>query len=741
MPDSSAAADSAAPVPRGQPRGLSTLFFTEMWERFSYYGMRGLLILFLMAKVVPWAFSTGEINDLKSFSKKLKDQSDGVSALLSGRLDQDAADALALFYYTNSASAPANLGPSTFSAGDILDVGQLVNRLSHQSDPVSAFLWRNLSSQEQALLSNYQPSAPGSNQVQEAVVQSLNKVVAGPSIYESKRFQDISTRPETTNLMQQAPSGPSLARLNRLLLEEAFPKELSRKPALEAALDENLNAIIAGPCIYDRAAFASVTLRPETQHLLEQNPPDKENRMRLNRLLLEDAYPGFLSRTHHVGLGLAVKVAGAIYGLFTAGVYLAALFGGWIADRFVGAQRAVWYGGITIMCGDFLLAVPRTDTFYLGLCLLVLGTGLLKPNVSAIVGELYPEGGARRDAGFSIFYMGINLGAFVAPLICGPLAMVSYRYGFAIPGLGMIFGLLQYRFFIQTLGQAGAKPGHQEGVRKKDLAVLFGILGAAALTVVLAVTGLLHLNPVALAQGATGVILGIAALFFIVAFCFLDLDSTEKRRLGVILVLFLSSAMFWSGFEQAGSSLNIFAEDHTQRFVFGHEIPAASFQSLGPLCVILLAPVMAALWLLLARRKLEPSLPVKFGAGLLLLAAGFGVIAWAATFVVHGDKVLPTWLVVMYLLHTFGELCVSPVGLSSVTKLAPKRLVGQMMGIWFLGTSLGNLIAGRIAGSFDPTQVKGLPWGFFQIVLTAGGTGVVVLLLAKPIKRLMSGVN
>jgi POT family proton-dependent oligopeptide transporter len=221
----------------------------------------------------------------------------------------------------------------------------------------------------------------------------------------------------------------------------------------------------------------------------------------------------------------------------------------------------------------------------------------------------------------------------------------------------------------------------------------------------------------------------------------LDLDSTEKRRLAVILELFLSSAMFWSGFEQAGSSLNIFAEDHTRRVFFGHEIPAATFQSLGPLCVIVLAPVMAALWLMLARRKLEPSLPAKFGAGLLLLAAGFGVIAWAATFVVHGDKVLPTWLIVMYLLHTFGELCVSPVGLSSVTKLAPKRLVGQMMGIWFLATSLGNLIAGQIAGSFDPTKVESLPWGFFQIVLTAGGTGVAVLLLARPIKKLMAGVK
>ncbi|MGA2557650.1 MAG: oligopeptide:H+ symporter, partial [Verrucomicrobiota bacterium] len=427
MPDSPAAADSAASVPRGQPRGLYTLFFTEMWERFSYYGMRGLLILFLMAKVVPWAFSTGEINDLKSFSKKLKDKSDGVSMLLSGRLDPEAANVLTL-YYRDTNLVPTNL---------------------------------------------------------------------------------------------------------------------------ESVLDENLNAVIAGRSVYDKAAFASVTLRPETQKLLQLNPQDKDDRMRLNRLLLEDAYPNDLSRSHHVGFGLPVKMAGAIYGLFTAGVYLAALLGGWIADRFVGAQRAVWYGGITIMCGDFLLAVSRTDTFYIGLCLLVLGTGLLKPNVSAIVGELYPEGGARRDAGFSIFYMGINLGAFIAPLVCGPLAVVNYRYGFAVPGLGMALGLFQYRYFIKSLGQAGSKPGHQEGVQKKDLAILFSILGAAALTILLSVAGVIHLNPVVLAQGTTYVIVGIAALFFVVAFFFLDLDHTEKQRLAVILVLFLSSAMFWSGFEQA----------------------------------------------------------------------------------------------------------------------------------------------------------------------------------------------
>jgi POT family proton-dependent oligopeptide transporter len=442
------------------------------------------------------------------------------------------------------------------------------------------------------------------------------------------------------------------------------------------------------------------------------------------------------------GMGLTDQVATAIYGLYTAAVYLAALPGGWIADRFLGAQRSVWWGGIVIACGHFTLAIPRTESFYLGLFLVVVGTGLLKPNVSAICGELYPEGGARRDAGFTVFYMGINLGAALGPLVCSALGeRVNWHYGFAAAGVGMVLGLLQYRFSRRHLGEAGRHPGHREAVRTKDRLMLVTITGASVLTVVLAFTGVVHINPVTISGITTYLIVGVAFVYFLLLFLFFNLDATEKKRVAVIAILFVSSAMFWSGFEQAGSSLNLFAERYTERIWFHQLIPAGWFQSLGPVFIISLAPVIATMWLALARRNWEPSLATKFAWGLILLAMGFLIMAGASRLVAAGHKAGPSWLILTYLLHSIGELCLSPVGLSSVTKLAPRRFVGQMMGIWFLATSLGNLIAGRIAGTFSANALSQMPSRYLQIVLTTLGTGLVLLVFCKPIQRLTSGVK
>lgn len=261
------------------------------------------------------------------------------------------------------------------------------------------------------------------------------------------------------------------------------------------------------------------------------------------------------------------------------------------------------------------------------------------------------------------------------------------------------------------------------------------------MVVALTLAGVIHINPVKLARGTTYFIVGVAVLYFIAAFGFFGLDREEKRRVAVIAVLFVASAMFWAGFEQAGSSLNLFAERYTEREWLSFVIPTGWFQSLGPICIITLAPLMAALWMALARRNREPSLPVKFAIGLILLAAGFLVMAGAAKLAATGQKAWPTWLISTYLLHSFGELCLSPVGLSSVTKLAPRRLVGQMMGIWFLATSLGNLIAGLVAGEFGGDAVVQMPGRYFQIVLTTLGAGLVLLVLAKPIRSLMPGVK
>ena len=444
------------------------------------------------------------------------------------------------------------------------------------------------------------------------------------------------------------------------------------------------------------------------------------------------------------GLGLTDETATAIYGIYTAGVYLAALPGGWIADRLLGAQRAILLGGLLIAAGHFVLGVPAEFTFYLGLVLVVLGTGLLKPNISALVGQLYPEGGARRDAGFTVFYMGINLGGAIGPLVCSTLGeKIGWHYGFAAAGVGMVLGLVQFQFTRHHLGSVGLAPPDRGRSGLVDwLLVAAGMVCLAAILLA-ALSGWLRLDPVWLASSMSWVIGGIAALYFAWAALLAGLSGQERRRLAVIGVLFVASAMFWAGFEQAGSSLNLFAERHTLRMLplAKFEVPAGWFQSLNAVFVIGLAPVIAALWVALAKAQRSPSLAAKVAWGLVLLAAGFLVAAIAARQALASQRVWPTWLVATYLLHTLGELCLSPVGLSAVTKLSPPRLVGQMMGVWFLATSLGNLLAGLLAGNVSGENLGAMPGRFFQIVLTAGGAGLLLLFFARPIRRLSGGVE
>ncbi len=450
------------------------------------------------------------------------------------------------------------------------------------------------------------------------------------------------------------------------------------------------------------------------------------------------------------GLGFTDGIATAIYGIYLASVYLFSLPGGWIADRLLGAQRSVWYGGIVIMIGHFVLAVPATETFFLGLVLVVLGTGLLKPNISAIVGELYPQGDARRDAGFTIFYMGINLGSFLGALVCGWLGeseSFGWHYGFGAAGVGMLFGLIQYRLTLSSLGDAGRlptlDPSNPEDARKMTRGgVAVGIaLGFITLAVLGAIFGVYTIDALLMAKVLGIVILVVALLYFFYIFAFGQLDGVETRRMVVVVVLFFAAATFWSGFEQAGSSLNLFAERYTDRMVMDFEIPASWFQSLNAFFIFTIAPFVAAFWVWLAKRNLEPSTPFKFAIGLIFLALGFVTMIGASMLVAAGSKVLPTWLIMTYLLHTLGELTLSPVGLSATTKLAPKRFVGQMMGIWFLATSFGSLISGLVAGTFDAENIQAYPGQYLNIVLFIGGAGVLMLLFVKPIKSLMGGVK
>jgi POT family proton-dependent oligopeptide transporter len=452
------------------------------------------------------------------------------------------------------------------------------------------------------------------------------------------------------------------------------------------------------------------------------------------------------------GYGIDDRTATAIYGLYTAGVYLAALPGGWIADRLIGAQRAVLAGGLAITVGNGLLAISTNPHgFYLGLVVIVLGVGLLKPNVSAIVADLYPEGGARLDSGFTVFYIGINVGGFLGPLVTGAAqAYFGLRAGFAAAAFFMAVGVLQFYLTRRHLGGAGvyvapaAAPGTSKGTRKaREWLYLWVGVGLFALVLAAVGFGLIPVNAVMLAQAATYAIVGMAVLYFLYYFIAAGITAEERRRGVVLVVLFVGSVLFWSGYEQAGSSLNLFAERYTDRTLgwLHFVVPTGWYQSLNSAFIFIFAPFFAWAWIALAKRNLNPSAPAKFALGVMLMGSGFLVMAAAAAIVASGSKVLPYWLIMTYLLHTFGELCLSPVGLSYYTKLSPKRFVGQMMGMWFLSLSLGNLLAGLIAGKFDVNNVAAMPGQYMHIVYFSVGLGAVLLILSHPVKKLMGSVQ
>ncbi|HZM96627.1 MAG TPA: peptide MFS transporter [Vicinamibacterales bacterium] len=443
------------------------------------------------------------------------------------------------------------------------------------------------------------------------------------------------------------------------------------------------------------------------------------------------------------GLGFDAVTAGAVYGLYTSMVYMTTLPGGWIADRLIGPQNAVLYGGILIACGHFSMAIPSLTFFYVGLVLIVIGTGLLKGNVSVIVGRLYDLDDERRDAGYSIYYMGINTGAFIAPLICGYLGQrVDWHMGFGSAGVGMTIGLIQYVLGRKHLGDAGRFPAQAaspEAGAQQRRQVIFGISISTAVIVLggLAISmGLLPITPTQLADAAGYFLLGLTVAFFGWLFLGPGWTPRERKQLYVVAVLFLAAALFWSEFEQAGSTLNLFADRDTQNTIFGWDFPSSYYQSLNSLFLIALAPVFAWFWIRLGRAHREPSSPAKFAIGLVLVGAGFAVLAAGAIFAEQGVKVSPMWLTVVYLLHTCGELALSPVGLSAMSKLAPVRIGGLIMGVWFLGSSVGNYIGGRLAGFYESMTLPSL----FGVVAAFGiGAGVLLLLFSPSLGKLERG--
>ena len=453
------------------------------------------------------------------------------------------------------------------------------------------------------------------------------------------------------------------------------------------------------------------------------------------------------------GLGWTSAKAGPVYGVYTAAVYLMSLPGGWIADRVLGQRKSVFWGGVIIMFGHIALAVPSVNTFYLGLTLVVLGVGLLKPNISTMVGQLYAPDDERRDAGFSIFYMGINLGALLAPLVVGYLAQApgwqarlagwgirpetSWHWGFGATAIGMFLGLVWYVVDRKALGDAGLRPvvsspEDAAGARTK----LWRALGLASLAIVV-IAVLQGLGLIAITTESVANVFGVLLLLTVVVFfAWLLLSrgwtTEERRRLLVILVLFLGASVFWSVFEQAGSTLTLFARDSTRNELFGHAYPSSWWQSVNSGWIIILAPVFAWLWVWLGRRN--PSSPAKFAVGLLLVALSFAIMVPAASAATHGNRVGWWWLLSSYFLATAGELSLSPVGLSAMTRLAPARVASLMMGVWFLAASVGNFIGGQVAGvygKFSPPAVFG---GVALYALFFAG---VLALLVKPIKRML----
>jgi len=457
------------------------------------------------------------------------------------------------------------------------------------------------------------------------------------------------------------------------------------------------------------------------------------------------------------GLSLSVEEAGALYALYVAGVYMTNLPGGWIADKLLGARNSVFWGGVLIASGNILIGLTTGKPgFYVGLLLNCIGTGLLKPNVSTMVGSLYAPKDPRRDSAFSIYYMGINLGAFLSPLIAGYVGQrIDWNSGFIVVGVGMILGLILFKWGGRYLGDAGLKlqettsttsdtstkstsTTSDTGVKSLIKFIVYLLIAAAILTT-MHLMGWYEITLTRLSNGMGLALLIIPFVYFFFLFTQGGFSENEVKRIIAIIIFYLAAALFWGAFEQAGSTLTLFADRNTDNSLFGYSFPSTWWQSINSMWILLLSAVFAILWLRLNKINKEPSTPLKFAFGLVFVGLGFLLLVPAAKIIEAGtERVGIIWLLMTYLLHTIGELCLSPVGLSAMTKLAPPRIVGQMMGIWFMGAALGNWLGGRVGGLFETYPISQI---FFYVFVTSAASGVIMLCLTPWTKRLMGEVK
>ena len=450
------------------------------------------------------------------------------------------------------------------------------------------------------------------------------------------------------------------------------------------------------------------------------------------------------------GFGFDEVTASAIYGIFAGSLYLAAVPGGWLADNWLGQERALWWGSIIIALGHLCIALSAffgMTLFFVGLMCIVLGSGLFKTCISVMVGALYPKGDPRRDGGFTLFYMGINIGALLAALIVGVFKEKGmWHVGFGVGGLGMLVSLLIYRFIAQkNLSRYAQAKGIEADWEKSNGRYnnigrwVLVFLAALAAIVMLVSTGIMPFAPAVVASYMTYIIAAVVLIYFAVMFISPRLDKSDKLRLLICFILIIGSTLFWSSFEQQPTSFNLFADNYTDLNVLGFEIPSIWFQSLNPLFILILAPIASILWVKLGNRGLEPNSMTKFALGMLLAAAGFALMVFASKSILTNDGGLasPLWLVGSLFLLTLGELALSPVGLSAMTKLAPKGMQGQMMGLFFASVAMGNLVAAFFGGYVSADKIEGLPSLFTTMTIFLVVAAVILLILAKPINKML----
>ncbi|AKU51350.1 peptide MFS transporter [Xanthomonas arboricola pv. juglandis] len=442
------------------------------------------------------------------------------------------------------------------------------------------------------------------------------------------------------------------------------------------------------------------------------------------------------------GSGAGEAPANRLYGAYLALVYASALFGGFVADRLIGYQRSLLIGAIVMSVGLFLIAVPNEQIFKIGLATIIAGNGLFKPNVSTMVGKLYPLNDPRRDSGFTIFYMGINAGGFLAPILTGLLAdkifgteaMPAYKYVFIASGVGMLISLVWFWLGRRQLGPVGLPPVGGEGMGR-TLAVLVGTLVAIPLAY-----GLLLIDASILGWILTVLFLALCGL---ILFEGIREGKVHRDRAIAMLIVFVFNVMFFMFFEQAGSSFNFLAQNIVERDLGGWMFPVGWFQSVNTLAILVLGPVFVWLWV--ALKSANPSIPRKFGLGLIFNGLAFALLMYALSALVDDAGKIPFWtLFMVYVIQTVGELCLSPIGLSMTTKLAPAKVVGLAMGGWFLSTAIGNNLSGIFASAVSgetgmtvASALKGYTFGFWSLI----AAGVLLLLIAPLVNKLMHGVK